>query len=177
MWKDGIDVGANYLNKWGDFSLALYGGFGYAWADKSGVLANAIQTAQSSVIRDFKAWAVGANFGFGGFTLGGGAGQDNNGFRGNKTTFYTVGIMYETGPWQASVGYWHGSRKEDNAVVIGGGGAIGTDKVNYITLGVNYAIGPGVKLVGGFVWDSRKGQNIAESADAWQFLLGTELRF
>jgi hypothetical protein len=177
MWKNGIDVGANYLNKWGDFSLALYGGFGYGWADPSGGVANVAQATLSPFLRDFKAWAIGANFGWGGFTLGGGAGQDNNGLRGNTTTFYTVGIMYETGPWQASVGYWHGKRKEDNATVAGGAGNIGTDKVNYFTAGVNYAIGPGVKLVGGFVWDSRKGQTLAEGADAWQFLLGTELRF
>lgn len=176
-WRNGIDVGINYLNKFGEISIALYGGFGYAWADKSGAVANPVQAGISTIIKDYKAWAVGANFGYGGWTLGGGAGQDNNGFVGNTTTFYTVGLMYETGPWQASISYWHGKRKEDSAAVAGSGGAPGADKVNYLILGVNYALGPGVKAVGGFIWDQRGGQTIAEKADAWQFLLGTELRF
>ena len=167
-YRNGLDFGGNYLNKFGDVSLALYGGIAWADADKA---------SAASIAKDFFGWAAGVNVGFYGWTLGGGVGQDNNGLQSNKTTFWTAGVMYETGPWQASVGYWHGQRKEGIAGVVGGGGAIGTDKVNYITVGVNYALGPGVKLVGGFIWDSRKGQTQAESADSWQVLFGTELRF
>ena len=29
-WQDVFDVGANYLNKFGDFTVALYGAFAYA---------------------------------------------------------------------------------------------------------------------------------------------------
>lgn len=167
-FKNGIDLGINYLNKFGDFSVALYGGYAYASFDRG------ISTTGGN----WEAWAVGANFGYMGFTLGGGVGQDNNGLRGsNKTTWYSVGLMYETGPWQASVAWWHGDRKESSAAVAGSGGAAGKDKIDYFQVGANYALGPGVKLVGGFVLESRKGQNKAEGADGWQFLFGTELRF
>lgn len=168
-YRYGLDGAVNYLNKFGDVSLALYAGL--AWADSDPAVGSTVP------LKDFWGWAVGANVGFYGWTIGGGVGQDNNGLRGNTTTFYTAGVMYETGPWQASLTWWHGSRKEKTSAVQGAGGAVGTDKVDYITVGVNYALGPGVKLVGGFLWDSRRGQNIAEKADAWQILFGTELRF
>jgi outer membrane protein OmpU len=184
-WRHGLDFGANYLNKFGDVSLALYGGYAIAFADRAGGngvtdFGAAFQpgtTNTSNAMRNWEAWALGVNVGFYGWTLGGGVGQDNNGLQGNRTFWYTAGAMYETGPWQASLGWWHGERRESNATVAGGVANIGTDKVDYFTLGVNYAIGPGVKLVGGFIYDLRRGQTQAEKADAWQFLFGTELRF
>jgi outer membrane protein OmpU len=169
QWHYGLDFGVNYLNKFGDVSLALYGGYAMAWKDRN--------NNTTSVIRDFQAWALGANVGFYGWTIGGGIGHDNNGITGNGTFWYTAGVMYETGPWQASFSWWHGSRKEKDPDTVGAGGALGTDKVDYFTVGVNYALGPGVKLVGGFIYDIRRGQTIGEKADAWQFLFGTELRF
>jgi outer membrane protein OmpU len=168
-WRYGMDFGVNYLNKLGDVNIALYGGYARAWKDRN--------NNTTSTIRDFSAWAFGANVALYGWTIGGGVGNDNNGISGNGTFWYTAGLMYETGPWQASFGWWRGRRKEKDADTVGSGGAVGTDKVSYFTVGVNYALGPGVKLVGGFIYDVRSGQTIAEKADAWQFLFGTELRF
>jgi len=109
-WQDAFDIGANYLNKFGDFTVALYGAFAYAsFVPGFQPLGTAANQATGANLAAWKQWVVGAQFGFAGFTVGGAAGWDNNGvganyFTGvdNDTRFYTAGIMYETGPWQMS---------------------------------------------------------------------------
>jgi len=109
-WQDLFDVGANYLNKFGDFTVALYGAFAYAsFVPGYSPLAGSANMATGANLTSWKQWVVGAQFGYAGFTIGGAYGYDNNGlganyFTGvdNDTRFYTAGIMYETGPWQMS---------------------------------------------------------------------------
>jgi hypothetical protein len=109
-WQDAFDIGANYLNKFGDFTVALFGAFAYAsFIPGYRQFASAASQTTGANLAPWKQWAVGAQFGFAGFTVGGALGWDNNGaganyFTGvdNDTRFYTAGIMYETGPWQMS---------------------------------------------------------------------------
>jgi outer membrane protein OmpU len=109
-WQDAFDIGANYLNKFGDFTVALYGAFAYAsFVPGYMPLAGPANMATGANLASWKQWVVGAQFGYAGFTVGGALGWDNNGlganyFTGqdNATRFYTAGIMYETGPWQMS---------------------------------------------------------------------------
>ena len=109
-WQDLFDIGANYLNKFGDFTVALYGAFAYAsFVPGYSPFAPSANMATGANLAAWKQWVVGAQFGFAGFTVGGAMGYDNNGlganyFTGvdNDTRFYTAGIMYETGPWQMS---------------------------------------------------------------------------
>ena len=109
-WQDVFDVGANYLNKFGDFTVALYGAFAYAsFVPGYSPLQGSANMLTGANLTAWKQWVVGAQFGFAGFTVGGAIGWDNNGlgsnyFTGvdNDTRFYTAGIMYETGPWQMS---------------------------------------------------------------------------
>ncbi len=109
-WQDLFDIGANYLNKFGDFTVALYGAFAYAsFVPGYSPFAPSANMATGANLAAWKQWVVGAQFGYAGFTIGGAAGYDNNGlganyFTGvdNDTRFYTAGIMYETGPWQMS---------------------------------------------------------------------------
>jgi outer membrane protein OmpU len=109
-WQDLFDIGANYLNKFGDFTVALYGAFAYAsFVPGFNPYAPSANMATGANLAAWKQWVVGAQFGYAGFTIGGAAGYDNNGlganyFTGvdNDTRFYTGGIMYETGPWQMS---------------------------------------------------------------------------
>jgi hypothetical protein len=109
-WQDLFDVGANYLNKFGDFTVALYGAFAYAsFVPGYMPLAGPANMNTGANLTAWKQWVVGAQFGYAGFTVGGAVGYDNNGlganyFTGvdNDTRFYTAGIMYETGPWQMS---------------------------------------------------------------------------
>lgn len=115
-YQDVFDVGANYLNKFGDFTVALYGAFMYAsFVPGYAPFAGAANLATGANATSWKQWVVGAQFGFAGFTVGGAVGWDNQGMganyytgQDNATRFYTAGIMYETGPWQLSFN-WVGS--------------------------------------------------------------------
>jgi outer membrane protein OmpU len=115
-YQDLFDIGANYLNKFGDFTVALYGAFMYSsFVPGFSPFAGAANMATGANATSWKQWVVGAQFGFAGFTVGGALGWDNGGMganyytgQDNATRFYTAGIMYETGPWQLSFN-WVGS--------------------------------------------------------------------
>ena len=174
-FHNGLDISANYLNKFGDVSIALYGAYATAGFDR-GVAGAGNQPAPSLLSR-YKTWAAGAQLGFAGFTLGGGAGRDNNGLRGsNATRWYTASLMYETGPWQLSAGWW-GGRNNDGNAVLGTQNAPGKDKLDYFEVGANYALSPGIKLTGGVIYYMGSGQSKSEKADSWAVVLGTALTF
>jgi outer membrane protein OmpU len=222
-WQDLFDAGANYLNKFGDFTVALYGAFAYAsfvpgFAPTTGVgtfgAANMITGANLS---SWKQWVAGAQFGYAGFTVGGAIGWDNNGlganyFTGvdNDTRFYTAGIMYETGPWQMSfmwAGFYNtngngsasvtaiapGTNAQTfniasasgvpgvNSTAFNGNPAtsllFGSETVNKWEIGANYALGPGIKAVGGAMYYQVGGPTNAVVGNTWVILLGIDLRF
>ncbi len=110
-----FDVGVNYLNKFGDVTVALYGAFMYASFIPGNQPFGSQNYANGANLTSWKQWVVGAQVGYAGFTLGGAIGYDNNGLGSNyytgvdnDTRFYTAGVMYETGPWQMSFN-WVGS--------------------------------------------------------------------
>jgi hypothetical protein len=169
-YVNGISLAVNYVNKFGDFGVAVSLGWDHA-AHDAGILTSGSQA-------DYNAFAGGVQLSFAGFTLGGSFGWDNNGLiGGNENVFWSAGIMYETGPWAASFTYFGGSRREAHPALVGTGGAVGTDGLHLFMLGGTYAIGPGIKLIGGFYYEAASGQNQSERTDSWQFLIGTELRF
>ncbi len=223
-WQDLFDVGANYLNKFGDFTVALYGAFAYASfvpgftnTTAVGNLANPANLITGANLAAWKQWVVGAQFGFAGFTVGGAYGYDNNGlganyFTGvdNDTRFATAGIMYETGPWQMSfmwAGFWNtngngsasvtaiapGTNAQTfniasasgvpgvNSTAFNGNPAtsllFGSETINKWEIGANYALGPGIKAVGGAMYYQAGGPTNAVSGNSWVVLLGIDLRF
>lgn len=215
-WQDAFDIGANYLNKFGDFTVALYGAFAYAsFIPGYSPFAASANLATGANLAPWKQWVVGAQFGFAGFTVGGALGWDNNGlganyFTGvdNDTRFYTAGIMYETGPWQMSfmwAGFYNsngngnsntatiatGTNVATNTTCAGVPGinstcfngnpatslAFGSNIVNKFEVGANYALGPGVKLVGGAMYYAVSGPTNNTSGNSWVILLGMDLRF
>jgi outer membrane protein OmpU len=218
-WQDLFDIGANYLNKFGDFTVALYGAFAYAsFVPGYNPFAGAVNMTTGFNLSSWKQWVVGAQFGFAGFTLGGAVGWDNNGLGGNyytgvdnDTRFYTAGIMYETGPWQMSfmwAGFWNtNGNGSPNVTAIASGtnaqtlsaanatgnplmgnstwftfnpstqGLFGYEVVQKWELGVNYALGPGVKLVGGGMFYNAYGPSNAVVGNSWAVMLGMDLRF
>ena len=97
-WQDLFDVGANYLNKFGDFTVALYGAFAYAsfvpgFGSVGGVFPNvAANQITGANLTAWKQWVVGAQFGYAGFTVGGAIGYDNNGLGSN----YFTGVDNDT---------------------------------------------------------------------------------
>jgi hypothetical protein len=115
-WQDVVDVSANYLNKFGEVVVALYGGFLYGSFIPGFTSDVSVVRATGANLTSWKQWAVGAELGYGGFTVGGSLGYDNNGLGRNWYTGvdndsrkYTAGVMYETGAWQMSFG-WAGTR-------------------------------------------------------------------
>ncbi|MBV9835993.1 MAG: porin [Alphaproteobacteria bacterium] len=169
-YVNGISLSVNYVNKFGDLGIAASFGWDHAAYD-AGIVNSGLQAT-------YNALAGGLNISYAGFTVGGSFGWDNNGLiSGNANLFWSAGIMYETGPWAASFTYFGGSRRENVAALAGTGGAVGTDQIHLFMLGGTYAIGPGIKLVGGFYYEAASGQNQSERTDSWQFLIGTELRF
>ncbi|MCW5735681.1 MAG: porin [Enhydrobacter sp.] len=116
-WQNVVDISANYLNKFGEVVVALYGGFLYgSFVPALQFNSTGVNLATGANLTSWKQWAIGTQFGYGGFTLGGSIGYDNNGLGGNYYTGvdndsrkYTAGIMYETGAWAMSLG-WGGTR-------------------------------------------------------------------
>ncbi len=218
-WQDLFDVGANYLNKFGDFTVALYGAFAYAsFVPGFQPFAGAANMVTGANLSAWKQWVAGAQFGFAGFTVGGAVGWDNNGLGGNyytgvdnDTRFYTAGVMYETGPWQMSAmwaGFWNtNGNGSSNVTNIATGtqvqtlsaanatgnpfsgnstyfsnnpstqGLFGAEVVQKWEVGANYALGPGIKAVGGFMYYNAYGPSSAVVGNSWAVMLGMDLRF
>jgi len=217
-WQDVFDVGANYLNKFGDVTVALFGAFMYATfvpSFNNVAIANANLNTGAN-LASWKQWVIGAQFGIAGFTIGGSIGYDNNGIGGNYYTGvaaesrkYSAAIMYETGPWQMSFGWGHTNTDNGNGahtlqtiaqgtssglIYAGPAGSItnnfGTNIFNpqaavsfggYVAdkfeVGVNYALGPGIKLVGGGIYWNVSGPVNGTQGQSWALMLGMDLRF
>ena len=214
-WQDVFDVGVNYLNKFGDVTVALYGAFMYASFIPGNQPFGTQNYANGANLTSWKQWVVGAQLGYAGFTIGGAIGYDNNGlgsnyFTGvdNDTRFYTAGVMYETGPWQMSFS-WVGSFNTNGngsasvTNIATGTGAqstfqntgvpginatafnqnslgvlrFGQESVQKFEVGINYALGPGVKLTGGGLYYAASGPSNAVSGNSWGLLVGMDLRF
>jgi len=213
-WQDMFDVGANYLNKFGDLTVAAFGAFMYAtfvpgYANVNGLGGNLINGAN---LTNWKQWVVGLQFGYAGFTVGGSYSYDNLGLGSNWYTGtdndnrkWAAGIMYETGPWQISFGWQNVTNNNGNGVgsiiaitpgtnaaTVGGAAttaaAFGTNPnagalsfgqmtANKFEVGANYALGPGIKVLGGVVFYNIAGPSNASAQQSWMALLGMDLRF
>jgi hypothetical protein len=215
-WQDVFDIGANYLNKFGDVTVALFGAWMYASFVPSynGVATANANTVTGANLTAWRQWVVGAQFGIAGFTVGGSIGWDNNGLGNNYYTGadnesrkYAAAIMYETGPWQMSFGWGHVNTDNGNGALAlrttsqgtfsgltsytratTASGYFGTDPTagaavfggyaaDKYEVGVNYALGPGIKLVGGgIVWNVTGPVN-GTQGQSWAAMLGMDLRF
>jgi len=215
-WQDVFDIGFNYLNKFGDVTVALYGAWMYASFVPSynQLAANNANLITGANLTAWKQWGIGVQFGFAGFTLGASYGWDNNGVGGNYYTGadsdsrkFAIGAMYETGPWQMSLGWGHVNTDNGNgtrtlttttmgttsALVFAGqpgstsanfgtnplaGAAVfGGYTADKFELGINYALGPGIKLTGGGIYWNVGGPVNGTSGQSWAALIGMDLRF
>ena len=104
-WQDALAIGANYLNKFGDFSVAAYAAYSYMSYIPSytfGSLA-AVNLSTGANLGSWKQMVFGAQVSYAGFTLGGSYGWDNNGLGANyytgvdnDTRSFRAALMYET---------------------------------------------------------------------------------
>lgn len=151
-------VAANYVNSFGDFNVAISGGYA-SGEDSSGA--------------DSTAWSAGLNLGFGGFTVGGSYAEwdTDSSFAGpfyssfDNSTF-DVGASYETGPWGFSVTYL---RMDDDV------SGIDFDMNKYL-VGVNYALAKGVRLNAFGAYADAEASAGGASIEEEGFVIGTGVR-
>jgi hypothetical protein len=135
-----FDVGANYVNSFGAFDIALSGRYGIATNEED----FEDVTDDDDVFDDNpQVWAAGLNLGFAGFTVGGSFGEQN-GTVNDDGQGWDAGVSYETGPWGISFTYFHGRNDDDEAVAAGLFGS--QEELDQYLLGVSYTLAKGVAL-------------------------------
>ncbi len=115
-----FDIGANYVNSFGAFDIAVSGRYGIGERSATATSPGA----------DPDVYAFGLNLGYAGFKIGGSyAAADESGSADGD--FFDLGVSYTTGPWGASFTYSNGELD------------IGSEREQYLA-GVTYKLGPGV---------------------------------
>jgi len=123
----------------------------------------------------------------------------------NDSRWLSGGIMYETGPWQLSAA-WVGviNTNGNGSLSIGsitpgtsaanlnlpgstsaaftsngntGGLVFGNETAQKFEFGANYALGPGIKMTGGFLYQTANGPTNAVVGQSWAALIGMDFRF
>ena len=126
------DLGANYVNSFGDFNVALSGRYGQA------------DIGEGNGKADFdnpEVWAVGANLGYAGFTVGGSYAEQNDAGALDGEA-WDAGVAYETGPWGVSFTYFDGENVDNDAFPV-----IDRDEeLKQWIVGLSYTVAQGVKL-------------------------------
>ncbi|MEM6974072.1 MAG: porin [Pseudomonadota bacterium] len=180
-----VSFGANYVQSFGGVDVAVSGFYSFAQSQVDGV-------------EDPEIYGFGANFGFGGFTLGGSWGQGNDlavlgiapdgsvstgALIGGDGNGWDVGVSYETGPWAVSATFFRG--KVDTFLVTDTGfDSEGNEfvevfgyeeELNLINVSGTYALAQGVTLVaeGGYA----DYENAIADADGFFIGTGVDLSF
>ena len=211
-WQDAVAVGVNYLNRFGDVSIGIYGAYSYMnFVPGFSPLASAANAINGANLTNWKQAVVGLQLNYGGITIGGSFGWDNNGIGANyytggdnDTRTWAASVMYETGPWQVSAGFVVATNDNGNGVpsVIdckqssscsvaaattraayfgtdpnAGAARFGAVTASKIEVGANYALGPGVRVMGGVIVNNLSGPSNAVVGQSWATLLGVDLHF
>jgi hypothetical protein len=166
--SDIFDIGANYVQSFGDFNVAVSGRYGTASAPGPNP----------------DVWNAGLNVGFAGFTVGGSYAVQNDGGTASGRA-WDAGVSYETGPWGFSFTYFNG-RSRDNTGTVNIDGSLSSETNEQYLVGVSYAMAKGVTLnaFGAFVDfdESSPGENadgdvIDGSVDGWVIGTGIKVSF
>lgn len=123
---DIFDIGANYVNSFGDFDVAISGRWGIA--------------SDPFSMRNPEIWGAGINLGYGGFTIGGSFAEQNN-TQTSDGHSYDAGISYETGPWGFSFTYMHGENVDNENAAAGA-----KEELDQYLLGLRYQLAESVTL-------------------------------
>ena len=158
---DIIDIGANYVNSFGDIDVAVSGRWGIAFNDEAG--------GDDPMVLGF-----GANLGYAGFTVGGSWAEQNDAGAADGTA-WDAGISYETGPWGFSFTYFRGENVDNENVALGA-----DEELQQFLLGVNYKLAQGVDLgaFGAYVDFDEDLNDVGEAGgnDVDGFIVGTGIK-
>ncbi|MEM9146238.1 MAG: porin [Pseudomonadota bacterium] len=158
--RDLFDIGANYVNSFGDIDVAVSGRYGIAFSDVPGG-------------DDPEVFGAGLNIGFAGVTVGGSFAEQNNAGADDGSVF-DVGISYETGPWGVSFTYMSGENVDDENAAIGA-----DETADQFLLGAKYKLAKGVDLqaFGAYVdFEEDVGDAGGSGDDIDGFVIGTGIR-
>ena len=152
---DLLSIGANYVESFGGFDLAVAAGYNFASDDTGGM-------------DDPEQYSAGINIGFSGFTIGGSVGIEESD-RATDGTAFDIGASYATGPWTIAITYFHSE-------VEGANNGGGEDELDAYQGGISYAIGPGITASANVLyaeWDGEAGAD----ADGLGGILGLNIGF
>jgi len=180
-----FDVGANYVNSFGAFDIAVSGRYGIATNDTD--FDDVFPDDDDEDLFEDDAfdenpqiWSAGLNVGFAGFTIGGSFAEQNNS-EVSDGTGWDAGVAYETGPWGISFTYFDG-HNADNENSAAGFGDADEDLKQYL-LGLNYDLAKGVALnaFGAYAEFDEEigdagGPNVAEGDDVDGWVVGTGIK-
>ncbi len=160
QYSNGFSVGANYVEEFGDWGVAV--ATGYRRSD-------APDNVTSLGGNDYQSFSVGANLSYAGVTIGG---SYANSFDGQVTVSssaivnstegqsWDVGIAYGAGPWTIGASYFQAEVEGAPAGTPGFIGSGNDDKLYAATAGIDYALGPGINAIGGVMygrWSAESG--------------------
>jgi predicted porin len=161
-----IDLGANYVQSFGDISVAVAGRYGTA--------------NQQATSRSAQVYGASGQISYAGFTLGGGYAEQtgtSNRPTGNGNSSgdvdgqaWEVGLTYQTGPWGFAVSTFQGENDDRDQ-----------EKETY-QIGASYTLGPGVRIpfaigYSNFEDGGTFGNNFEADDDLYYVVTGIELRF
>ncbi len=167
-----IEAGLEYVNTFGDVSFR--GSVVYAHGKQEA-------TARAAEFLDeLDLWNIGAQFGFGAFTVGGHyqvteANTNARAFMNGDDKSFRISVTYSAGPWLVGAAY--AQRKvEDTA---SGVTTIGDDKLTTWGVTARRAIGPGVTVSAGLrFWEWEDDDNLmANENDVNQIFVATRVNF
>jgi predicted porin len=154
---DLISVGANFVESFGGFDVAVAAGYRIAQDDTGGN-------------DDPQQISAGLNLGFAGFTVGGSIGIEDSD-RATDGTAWDAGATYSTGPWAVGVTYFHS--EVSGAAGVGGG----DDELDAAQAGVSYAVGPGITASANVLWADWDGKAAGANADGFGGVVGMKIGF
>jgi outer membrane protein OmpU len=166
-----IEAGLEYVNTFGDVSFR--GSVVYAHGKQEA------SQAAGQFLDDTDLWNIGAQVGFGAFTIGGHyqAAEVNQNTRATPNgddKGMRISVTYSTGPWL--IGGAYAQREIEDRV---SGGAVGDDTMSVWGATVRRTLGPGVSVAAGFrAWEWEDDDNlVANENSVNQVFFTTKVNF
>lgn len=162
--QDIWEIAANYVNKFGDVGVAVYGAMNKGDHQTAGTY-------------DPRQWGLGAEVSYMGFTLGGAYTQTKMACatvtRGCDNPHWNVGLKYATGPWGVGIEYAQAKQEFSTGAA--------DDEGQFLYIGGTYLLGPGINLFAGVQFFELDAGTPATSTkqdnDGTVFLIGTAIAF
>lgn len=168
-----IEAGLEYVNTFGDVSFR--GSVVYAHGKQEAT------AAAGQFLDDLDLWNIGAQVGFGAFTVGGHyqsteVNTNNRAFANGDDKSFRISVTYSAGPWLVGGAY---AQREIEDRVSGAPVMVGDDKMSVWGLTARRTLGPGVSVAAGLrFWEWEDDDNLmANENDVNQFFVATKVNF